>query len=94
MNTNDESKLRFAIQLVATLERQLQQAERDRDTLATEVRAWRDVGSSHQLRAVQAEADRDVLAAEVRAWRRWEDVASTTARVIATDESGALERAK
>jgi hypothetical protein len=81
----------------------------DRYTLATEVTAWRDITTSHELRAVQAEHDRDVLAAEVEAWRHNDDVHqcdSMTDRVSVkahdraceasqrTDASGALTRAK
>jgi hypothetical protein len=79
------------------------QAEADRDTLAAEVMAWRDVSSSHELRALQAEWDRDTLAAELRAWHdacypssavdaRREEI--LTRRIYLTQSSGALQRAK
>jgi hypothetical protein len=85
--------------------KQLQQAEASRNVLATEVRAWRDGYTSHELRAVQAERDRAVLAAEIEALRQvfndhdnWSIPFSTIQRIHkiqdATDASGALQRAK
>ena len=40
--TNDETKMLFLIKMVATLEKQLEQAMNDGDMLAAEVLTWRN----------------------------------------------------